>query len=232
MGRLLKRWLPKLAVSPLFAVNLFFVYGLIAWTVYISFTRSGILPTYDFAGLIQYVRLWETPRWYVALANLFIFSALFIGVCTIMGLILAVLLDQRIRAERAIRTIIRWCCPSSSPARRGSDSSIPTSVWKRWCTTSAFRASGSTGWSIRRWPSIYTVVIAGVWQSSGYAMALFLAGLRSVDDNVLKARRRSTGRDRGAPIRASCCRTCGRCSCRSSSSWRTCRSRASTSSSR
>jgi glucose/mannose transport system permease protein len=35
--------------------------------------------------------------------------------------------------------------------------------------------------------AIYTVVIAGVWQSSGYVMALFLAGLRSVDDEIVRA---------------------------------------------
>ena len=35
--------------------------------------------------------------------------------------------------------------------------------------------------------AIYTVVIAGVWQASGFAMALFLAGLRSVDADLIKA---------------------------------------------
>jgi len=35
--------------------------------------------------------------------------------------------------------------------------------------------------------SVYTVVIAGVWQSSGFVMALFLAGLRGIDDSVIKA---------------------------------------------
>ena len=35
--------------------------------------------------------------------------------------------------------------------------------------------------------AIYTVVIAGVWQSSGFVMALFLAGLRSVDQEIIRA---------------------------------------------
>ena len=35
--------------------------------------------------------------------------------------------------------------------------------------------------------AIYTVVLAGVWQSSGFVMALFLAGLRSVDEEIIKA---------------------------------------------
>ena len=35
--------------------------------------------------------------------------------------------------------------------------------------------------------SIYTIVIAAGWQSSGFVMALFLAGLRSIDDEIVKA---------------------------------------------
>jgi glucose/mannose transport system permease protein len=42
-------------------------------------------------------------------------------------------------------------------------------------------------WLVNSDMSIYTVVIAGVWQSSGFVMALFLAGLRGVDDSILKA---------------------------------------------
>ncbi|TIP38595.1 MAG: sugar ABC transporter permease, partial [Mesorhizobium sp.] len=49
-----------MVVSPLFAASLFFVYGFIAWTVYISFTRSGVLPSYTLDGLSQYIRLWAT----------------------------------------------------------------------------------------------------------------------------------------------------------------------------
>ncbi|WP_321499745.1 sugar ABC transporter permease [Breoghania sp.] len=188
MGRLMERWLPKLVVSPLFAVSLFFVYGFIAWTLYISFTRSGILPNYDLAGLIQYTRLWQTPRWYVALSNLFVFSALFIGFCTFIGIVLAIMLDQRIRAEGAIRTIFLYPMALSFI--------VTGTAWK-WILNPGLGLEkvmhdlGFTDfhfdWLINPDMAIYTVVIAGVWQSSGYAMALFLAGLRSVDDDILKA---------------------------------------------
>lgn len=42
-------------------------------------------------------------------------------------------------------------------------------------------------WLVNPEKSIYTVVIAAVWQSSGFVMALFLAGLRSIDDSIIKA---------------------------------------------
>src|SRR5512139_1235663 len=89
--RFLERWLPQVVVSPLFAASLFFVYGFIAWTVYISFTKSGVMPNYTLAGLTQYERLWSTPRWYVALQNLFVFTSLFIAGCLAIGMLLAIL---------------------------------------------------------------------------------------------------------------------------------------------
>lgn len=182
------RWLPQIVVSPLFAMSLFFVYGFIGWTLYISFTRSGVMPDYRLDGIGQYVRLWSTPRWHVALRNLVTFSVLFISLCLAIGILLAILLDQRIRIEGAIRTIYLYPMALSFI--------VTGTVWK-WLLNPGLglervmRQAGfesfSFDWLVNSNYAIYTVVIAGVWQSSGYAMALFLAGLRSVDDQVLKA---------------------------------------------
>ena len=187
-SRRIERWLPQFVVSPLFAASLFFVYGFIAWTVYISFTRSGVMPNYEFAGLIQYERLWATPRWYVALENLFIFSGLFIAGCLAIGIVLAILLDQRIRIEGTIRTIYLYPMALSFI--------VTGTAWK-WILNPGLgiehlmRELGFEDfrfdWLVNPDMAIYTVVIAGVWQSSGYVMALFLAGLRSVDDEIIKA---------------------------------------------
>lgn len=186
--RRLDTWLPKMVVAPSFAASLFFVYGFIGWTVYISLTRSGVLPHYDFAGLIQYVRLWETPRWYVALENLLIFGSLFIAGCIVIGIVLAILLDQRIRIEGAIRTIYLYPMALSFI--------VTGTAWK-WILNPGLGIerlvhelgfeSFQFDWLVDRDMAIYTVVIAGVWQSSGYVMALFLAGLRSIDDEIMKA---------------------------------------------
>ncbi|HSF91204.1 MAG TPA: sugar ABC transporter permease, partial [Paracoccaceae bacterium] len=188
MKRKLERWLPQIVVSPLFAASLFFVYGFIAWTVYISFTKSGVMPNYTFDGIDQYQRLWATPRWYIALTNLFIFSSLFIAGSTFIGILLAILLDQRIRVEGVIRTIYLYPMALSFI--------VTGTIWK-WILNpgvgieNLMHLAGfeqfKFDWLVNSNFAIYAVVIAGVWQSSGYAMALFLAGLRSVDDEVLKA---------------------------------------------
>ena len=45
----------------------------------------------------------------------------------------------------------------------------------------------SFNWLVDPEMAIYTVVIAGVWQSAGFVMALFLAGLRGIDESIIKA---------------------------------------------
>ena len=102
----LERWLPQLVVSPIFALSLFFVYGFIAWTIYISFTRSRMMPVYDLVGLAQYERLWATPRWHVALENLFVFGGLFIAGCLIIGLMLIVAFQFAIGRQEAIPQVL------------------------------------------------------------------------------------------------------------------------------
>ena len=184
----IERRLPVIVVSPLFAASLFFVYGFILWTIYISFTKSGVMPNYTLEGLQQYERLWATPRWTVALRNLFVFSTLFIGISMAIGILLAILLDQRIRVEGVIRTIFLYPMALSFI--------VTGTVWK-WMLNPGqgieklMRQAGfedfTFDWLVNSDYAIYTVVIAAVWQSSGYAMALFLAGLRSVDDEILKA---------------------------------------------
>jgi glucose/mannose transport system permease protein len=104
-----------------------------------------------------------------------------------IGLLLAIMIDQRVRGEAAgARSIsIRWPSPSSSPARSGAGSSIPLRhrvLVHGWASP----ASSSPGPPDRNL-AIYAIVITGIWQASGFAMALFLAGLRSVDQDLIKA---------------------------------------------
>ena len=184
----LERIMPQAVVAPSFAASLFFVYGFIAWTVYISFTPSGMLPNYEFIGLDQYRELWAMPRWHIALNNLFVFGTLFILICTALGILLAIFLDQRIRAEGALRTIYLYPMALSLI--------VTGTAWKWILNPGLGIESVVQGWGfenfefdwlVNREMAIYTVVIAGVWQASGFVMALFLAGLRSIDDEVIKA---------------------------------------------
>ena len=99
-----------------------------------------------------------------------------------LGLLLAVLLDQRMRGENVLRTIFLYPLAVSFV--------VTGTVWS-WLLNPGLgiqKLVHDLGWTdfrfdwlIDRDMAIYTIVIAGVWQAAGFAMALFLAGLRSVD---------------------------------------------------
>jgi glucose/mannose transport system permease protein len=187
-GFRLETWLPKLVVAPTFLAALVFIYGFILWNAWLSLSHSRMLPRYDWAGLLQYSKLFANDRWWVAAENLLIFGGLFILFCLALGLFLAILLDQRVRAEGAIRTIYLYPMALSFI--------VTGTAWK-WILNPELglqRMVRELGWSdfgfdwlVNPDMAIYTVVIAGVWQSSGFVMALFLAGLRGIDDAVIKA---------------------------------------------
>ena len=188
MEKLIARYLPKIVVAPSFAAVLFFVYGFIGWTIWVSMTKSRILPKYDLVGLIQYDKLWATPRWLVAIENLGIFIFLFVAIALVVGLFLAILLDQKVRAEGFIRTTYLYPMALSFI--------VTGTAWK-WILNPGLgiqkvvRVLGfpdfEFGWLVDPEMALYTIVIAGVWQSSGFVMALFLAGLRSVNQEIIKA---------------------------------------------
>lgn len=184
----LERIMPKLVLAPTFVIALVFIHGFILLNAWLSFSSSRMMPKYDWAGLIQYQRLFENERSAVAARNLFIFATLFILICLLLGLLMAIFLDQRIRGEGVIRTIYLYPMALSFI--------VTGTAWK-WILNPGLgfeKLMHDIGfetfqfdWLINPDMAIYTVVIAAVWQSSGFVMALFLAGLRGIDDSIVKA---------------------------------------------
>ena len=184
----LRTALPKLVLAPSFAIILVFVYGFILWTVYLSFTKSRILPVYKWGGFDAYYRLWSQPNWYKAIENLAIFGVLYIGICVVIGLFLAILMDQRIRVEGVLRPIFLYPMALSFV--------VTGTAWK-WFLNPGLGLENTVhhwgftnfkfDWLVNPDMAIYTVVIAGVWQASGFVMAMFLAGLRGIDGEIIKA---------------------------------------------
>ncbi|RJL09636.1 carbohydrate ABC transporter permease [Paracoccus siganidrum] len=186
--RRLQDWLPRLVLAPSFALVLVFVYGFIVWTAVLSMSTSRILPVYKWAGFDAYERLFAQPNWWMALKNLAIFGSLYIIVCIALGLFLAILLDQRIRIEGVLRPIYLYPMALSFV--------VTGTAWKWFLNPGMGFQNTVRGWGwesftfdwlVRPDMAIYTVAIAGIWQASGFVMAMFLAGLRGIDSEMLKA---------------------------------------------
>ncbi len=186
--RYLQDWLPRLVLSPSLFLVLIFVYGFIAYTGYLSVSDSRMLPSYGFVGWDNFDRLWGLRHWHTALTNLLIFGGLYIGICTVLGLGLAILLDQKIRGEGVLRPIYLYPMALSFI--------VTGTAWK-WFLDPGIGIENimhlwgwqefSFRWIKDRDMAIYTVVIAAVWQSSGFVMAMYLAGLRGIDTEIMKA---------------------------------------------
>ncbi|GMA50799.1 sugar ABC transporter permease [Alicyclobacillus contaminans] len=202
-----ERAFPFLTVLPSFVAIVVFVYGFIAWTGWISLTKWNTLtPNMAFVGLKNYARLFTEFRFQADLRNLLFFTLLFILLCLVIGLLLAVMVDRKIRAEGFFRNIFIFPMALSF---------IVTGVVWQWLLSprSGFNLIlKALGWNPNHLPGWYTstniipsihwgqiqfgipvalvaVVIAAVWQMSGFAMALYLAGLRAIPDEIHEAAR-------------------------------------------
>lgn len=189
MQRQLRAWMPQIALLPSLILMTVTVYGFIGFSVLLSLTGSKMMPNFGkWVGFLQYERVWANPRWEVAVENFAIFATLYIGASLLVGLVLAILLDQRIRAEGVLRTVYLYPMALSF---------IVTGVAWQWILSPDLgleRAMHIWGWENFRFDwiksdkmAIYCVVIAGVWQASGFVMATFLAALRGINPEIISA---------------------------------------------
>ncbi|WP_376788446.1 carbohydrate ABC transporter permease [Thermoflexus sp.] len=204
--RRLESALPVLLLTPSVIAVLIFVYGFIGWTVYISLTRwNDVLPDYTFIGLRNYVGLFQTPRFQADIRNVVVFTTLFLLGAIGVGFFAALLLDQRVKGETFFRSVFLFPMAISF---------IVTGIAWQWLfnpQTGINLLLKYTGYAgpLPRWftdPSIMfgvkvgaiqvgipvaliPVVIAATWQLSGFTMAMYLAGLRGIPEELREAAR-------------------------------------------
>ncbi len=183
-------------VSPSILAVLIFIYGFIAWSVRVSLSDwVGLLPNYEWAGLKNYANLMVDPRFQIDVRNTIMFTVLFVVGCLVIGLGLAILLDQGLRGEGFFRSVFLFPMAISF---------IVTGVVWRWLMNPALgsRMSGlnllfdqfGLDFLINSWHAtpqygIAAIAIPAVWQMSGYTMALYLGGLRAIPDSLREAAR-------------------------------------------
>lgn len=184
-------------LSPSIIAVAIFVYGFIAWSMRVSVSRwKGLLPDYTFVGLEQYISLFSDRRFMIDIRNTVVFTTGFLIGCIVIGLGLAILLDQKIKGEAIFRGIFLF--PMSI-------SFIASGVVWGWLMNPA-RGSRLTGinlifqslgldFLISRWHTtpppwgMAFTIIPAVWQLSGFTMALYLGGIRSVSEEIREAAR-------------------------------------------
>lgn len=183
-------WAARAALLPMAATVLLAYVGTVLWSVRISMSGSKLLPKDDWVGFAQYVRLFESDRWIVSLQHAAWFGVAFVSGALVLGLLLAIFIDQRVRAEGLLRTTFLYPYAMSF---------VATGLVWQWmlnpqlglqATLRGWGFSGATvDWIVDQDKVLYTVALAAVWQAAGLVMAILLAGLRGVDEEQWKAAR-------------------------------------------
>jgi len=185
-----QNWALNLALLPMVLTVLLCYVGTVLWSIAISLTSSKTFPSSNFVGLAQYERLFSTERWTLSLQNMAVFGLVFVLACLVLGFLLAVFIDQKVRGEGLLRTIFLYPYAMSF---------VATGLVWQWMLNpglglqEAVRQLGFPNfefdWIISQDKVIYAIAIAAIWQSAGLVMALLLAGLRGVDEEIWKAAR-------------------------------------------
>ncbi len=195
-----------LLIAPAVIAVGIFVYGFIAWTFFISLTKwNSMIPDFTFVGLYNYVRLFQTLRFQADLRNTLVFTVLFLLACLTIGLTLAVLLDRGLRGEGFFRSVYLFPMAISFV--------VTGVVWQwlfnpriginllfqalgleflqsRWYTDPTILFATPVGRIKFGIPvALIPVVVAATWQMSGFTMAMYLAGLRGIPDELREAAR-------------------------------------------
>lgn len=198
------RWLAILFLTPSLILIAAFVYGFIGWTGYVSLSNwNSILPNLSFAGLDNYVAIFKTFRFQSDLRNMIFFTVFFILLVVVLGQFLAVLLDQKLKGESIFRNIFLFPMALSF---------VVTGVVWRWVLTPKSGINlilQHLGIGTPKWytdttviPSLHiaqipfglplaliSVIIAAVWQMTGFSLAMYLAGLRGIPEELREAAR-------------------------------------------
>lgn len=179
---------PYLGASPMIAVAVgVYVIGIV-YSVLLSFTDSKLFPKFNFIGFDQYERLWNSPRWLISVENIWVFGFSVIAIQMILGYALAVFIDQRIKQEDTFRTIFLYPFAMSL---------VVTGLVWQWMLDpnlglqNVVRQMGFENFSFspltNRDTVVFGLVMGAVWNGVGVTMAILLAGLRGVDEDIWKA---------------------------------------------
>ena len=187
-NRLFRNVNAKIAALPMVLTTLVVFVGGTIWTVIYSFTNSKLLPRLEFVGTAQYERLWGNSRWLQSIENLAVYGFFALIFTIVMGFLLAVLMDQKIRYEDTFRTIMLYPFALSF---------IVTGLVWQWILNPEFGIQSivrGMGWESFTFDPLYNpdivmfgLLIAGMWQGTGFIMCIMLAGLRGIDEDIWKA---------------------------------------------
>lgn len=196
--RRIRSWGPGLLlVLPSLIALAVFVYGFLGWNVRVSFTSwRGLTPKYDNVGVANYADLLNNERFQLDVSHIWKFTLVFVGGSLVLGFLMAMLLEKGIRGEGFFRSVFlfpmaisfiatgiiwRWLLDNGSGPSTAGLNRLAANLGLGFLRSDWYKSGSS--WAVT------AIALPAGWALSGYIMALFLAGMRGVPDELREAAR-------------------------------------------
>jgi glucose/mannose transport system permease protein len=186
-----------LLLSPSLIALGVFVYGFLGWNLRVSLSDwRGLRPSYEYAGTDNYTRLADDTRFTNDVQNVIVFTLVFVGGTLVVGFVLALLLERGVRGEGVFRGVFlfpmaisfiataiiwRWLLNNATGSQETGLNKLFKSVGLDFLANDWFKSNSN--WAVA------SIGLPAGWALCGYIMALFLAGMRGVPDDLREAAR-------------------------------------------
>ena len=189
MERDKRLWRIVLLTPPLLVFSVLIVWPLLS-SFYYSFTNwNGFSSSYQFVGLLNFQKIWTDRLFFQATVNTIIWMVSALLLPTLLGLVLALLLDSKVRGGKFFKAIFYLpICLSAI---------VVGQIWiwiyqPNWgllntlieeITGDRFRYA----WRAKPDSALFSVIIAWSWQQTGLSMVIYLAGLTAIPSEILES---------------------------------------------
>ncbi len=173
-----------LLIAPAFIFVFIFVFIPVISALGISFTNWNLINAPKFVGIDNYVKVFSDPVAIKTLTNTFYFTFVSVPISLALSLVLAVMLNQKIRGLTFFRTA--YYIPVES-------STVAVALVFLWIFDSNYglmnQFLGTFGFSPVKWltdtrSAMPAVIIVTVWRSLGFNMMIYLAALQDVPKDL------------------------------------------------
>ena len=179
------------------ALLIYFVYVSLGWNLWVSVSdwESGQLEaSYGWGGFGNYAKMFSSPDFWPSLRNTLLLFCL-IPLCLLLGLGLALIMDQGLRGTALFRTLILLPFALSFVVTgtvwaymyRPTGGVLNSFLSILGVDVSAAMKAGHLMWASSNSTIMLSIIIAMVWQFSGYVAVIFLAAIKNVPVNVINA---------------------------------------------
>ena len=188
----IKRFLKKHPLVWLFipaVLLIYFVYVAIGWNIWVSVSDwqdGSLTASYGWGGFGQYAKMFHDESFWSAVLNTLKLFAI-IPICLLLGLGMAIVMDQGLRGTPVFRTLILLPFALSFV--------VTGLIWQQMYNGTGgilveflklFGANESVNWTSNEMV-MYSIMIVMVWQFSGYVAVIFLAAIKNVSTSIINA---------------------------------------------